>query len=124
MTMYYSPSTNGFYDSNLSYSSLPEDLIEITQSLYQNLLDGHYKNNKEIYFDGTRPALRDITPPPITWDVIQGKRNKLLSKSDYTQMPDWPGNKVAWAKYRQELRDITENFAKPEDVVFPTPPEE
>lgn len=120
--MYYSPSTNGFYDSEINYSLLPEDVIEISRNEYANLLNQHYRNNQEIYFDGTRPALRDITTPPITWDIIRSKRNKLLSKSDYTQMPDYPGDKIVWAEYRQELRDITDAFDNPDDVVWPTSP--
>ena len=122
MPMYYSPSTNGFYDSDLNYPSLPEDVVEISRSAYENLLHKHYKEGKEIYFDGTSPALRDVPVPAVTWNVIRSKRNKLLSKSDYTQMTDWPGDKASWATYRQALRDLPQTYANAVDVIWPTAP--
>jgi hypothetical protein len=46
----------------------------------------------------------------------------LLNASDYTQIPDFPGDKEAWAAYRQELRDVPQEFSDPKDVVWPTKP--
>jgi len=37
-------------------------------------------------------------------------------------MPDFPGDKEAWATYRQTLRDIPQTFASPADVIWPTAP--
>jgi hypothetical protein len=37
------------------------------------------------------------------------ERNGLLSASDWTQVPDAPTDKAAWAAYRQALRDITQH---------------
>jgi len=33
-------------------------------------------------------------------------RNQLLTASDWTQLPDAPVNREAWAAYRQALRDL------------------
>jgi hypothetical protein len=66
-------------------------------------------------------VLRD-RPVIITWEMIRDDRNKLLSSSDYTQVPDFPGDKEAWAVYRQELRDITDKFDSPEQVTWPIKP--
>jgi len=52
------------------------------------------------------------------------KRNSLLAETDWTQVPDSPVNKKAWADYRQALRDITSQKGYPLDVVWPEPPEE
>lgn len=52
-------------------------------------------------------------------------RNALLSRSDWTQMPDHPMSterKAAWAAYRQQLRDITLDANWPH-VEFPQTPE-
>jgi hypothetical protein len=38
--------------------------------------------------------------------VIRIYRNHLLAKCDWTQLPDAQCNKVAWATYRQSLRDL------------------
>ena len=52
------------------------------------------------------------------------KRNRILYETDWTQMPDVPlANKAAWATYRQELRDITNQTVYPAEIVWPTPPQ-
>ena len=52
------------------------------------------------------------------------KRNELLAKSDWTQLPDSPADKEAWATYRQSLRDLPEQKGYPLKVAFPTAPVE
>ena len=54
---------------------------------------------------------------------VRWKRDALLARSDWTQLPDVPSaTKEAWAAYRQALRDITEQPGFPFDVVWPQPP--
>ena len=48
-------------------------------------------------------------------------RNKKLLDSDWTQLPDAPVDKEAWAEYRQKLRDLPET-ADPLNVVWPVRP--
>lgn len=57
----------------------------------------------------------------IQWDMIRNKRNSLLVKSDWTQLPDAPVDVEAWSTYRQALRDITLQ-ADPFNVQWPVPP--
>jgi hypothetical protein len=48
-------------------------------------------------------------------EALRRERNIKLAMSDWTQLPDSPLNeeqKVAWAEYRQALRDITETNAE------------
>jgi hypothetical protein len=54
---------------------------------------------------------------------VRDKRDRLLAASDWTQVADAPVNNVAWATYRQSLRDVPEQEGFPEDVVWPTKPE-
>lgn len=54
---------------------------------------------------------------------VRQQRNKLLSESDWTQVPDAPTDKVAWANYRQDLRNITSQEGFPFDVIWPIKPE-
>lgn len=54
---------------------------------------------------------------------IRSERNKLLLESDWTQVSDAPVDKVAWATYRQELRDITNQVGFPTDIIWPLKPE-
>lgn len=57
-----------------------------------------------------------------TGDAL-AKRQKLLIRSDWTQMPDVQlQNKTEWATYRQELRDITDQPGYPFNVIWPTAP--
>ena len=50
---------------------------------------------------------------------VREQRNKLLSESDWTQLTDAPVDSVAWAVYRQTLRDITKQDGFPWDVIWP-----
>lgn len=56
---------------------------------------------------------------------VRGERNSRLSASDWTQFTDSPlteDKKIAWAIYRQELRDITKQAGFPWNVVWPDQP--
>lgn len=122
MTIYYSPSSNGFYDTKVGYSSYPEDVIDVTDQYYY-LLDQISNYGKQIVVLNSEITLIDKTLPVSTWEDIKRKRNDLLKMSDWTQLADSPTtNKDIWAAYRQTLRDIPQNFSNPEDVVFPEAP--
>jgi|TARA_Y100001938_G_C7979528_1_gene373651 hypothetical protein len=62
----------------------------------------------------------------ISFQELRDKRNNLLTKSDWTVLPDSPiADKTAWQTYRQELRDITSGLTTIEDikaVTWPTKP--
>jgi len=49
-------------------------------------------------------------------------RDRELAATDWTQLPDAPCDKQAWAEYRQALRDLPAQHADPKQVVFPTRP--
>lgn len=53
---------------------------------------------------------------------VRQQRNQLLSACDWTQLPDSPADKPAWATYRQELRDISSQEGFPWNVVWPEEP--
>jgi hypothetical protein len=53
---------------------------------------------------------------------VRYKRNMLLTQSDWTQLADAPVDNLAWAVYRQSLRDITLQAGFPFDVIFPVIP--
>jgi len=59
---------------------------------------------------------------PIVWKRIREERNKLLSETDWTQIPDCTVNKQAWLDYRNALRNLPQNFNSPFEVVWPTKP--
>ena len=58
--------------------------------------------------------------------LLRRKRNILLNRSDWSQMPDNPlteTQKSAWSEYRQNLRDITKSFGSMKDESFEWPNE-
>lgn len=73
----------------------------------------------DTYADG------EFTPPApdydAQWAVIRTERNALLAASDWTQLPDAPVDAAAWAKYRQALRDVTQQ-PDPFNIVWPAEP--
>lgn len=121
MKIFYSLQTKGFYDTSIEYKTLPQGLIEITREKHRELLDGLY-SDKEIVFKDNELVLVDRVPEPPSWNAIRSTRNSLLAKSDYTQMPDWPGDKEAWKKYRQALRDLPQTYADTASIIWPTVP--
>ena len=71
-------------------------------------------------WDGS--AFGPPAPPPLNWDDIRRERDALLAASDWTQVADAPVDSAAWAVYRQALRDIPQDFATPDAVVWPEAP--
>lgn len=122
MSIFYSETTKGFYDNSIWHKNLPNDAIEVTDEQYKNLIFDISTNEKEIVVINGVVTTQDIIYTP-TWRAIRLIRKGKLTKSDYTQMPDYPGDKIAWATYRQALRDLPQTYSKPEDVIWPTPPQ-
>ena len=58
----------------------------------------------------------------LAWDAVRVERDRLLAASDWTQVSDAPVDSAAWAVYRQALRDVPQDYATPDEVVWPTPP--
>ena len=56
------------------------------------------------------------------WWELRSERNRKLQLCDWTQVPDAPVNKHAWATYRQQLRDLPYNVTDPFNVTWPTAP--
>ena len=65
--------------------------------------------------------LTDAEIAAMRWGAIRARRDKLLSTSDFTQLPDSPKDRPAWAVYRQALRDIP-NQSDPTNIVWPVVP--
>lgn len=55
-------------------------------------------------------------------DGCRHHRNRLLAASDWTQLPDAPVDRQAWADYRQALRDFPATWTPGPTVTFPDAP--
>lgn len=85
----------------------------------------------EPFIEGDRVVNLQVSPlseaelqarEPLVADRQRLRRNELLSQCDWTQLPDSPVDKQAWADYRQLLRDISQQEQFPWEVSWPTPP--
>jgi len=54
---------------------------------------------------------------------LREQRDALLAASDWTQVADAPAHSVAWAKYRQALRDLPVKTDDPTAPDWPKAPE-
>lgn len=57
-----------------------------------------------------------------TADQVRAQRNALLAACDWTQLADAPVDDLAWAVYRQALRDIPDQAGFPASVEWPVAP--
>jgi hypothetical protein len=57
------------------------------------------------------------------WGSVRAQRDQLLAQSDWTQVADAPGDKAAWATYRQALRDLPASGSDPDALTWPTSPD-
>jgi hypothetical protein len=53
---------------------------------------------------------------------VRAERNRLLAECDWTQLADASVDNLAWAIYRQALRDIPQQEGFPSNVTYPTKP--
>lgn len=56
------------------------------------------------------------------WEQIKLWRDSELAATDWTMLSDTPTDKVAWANYRQEVRDVTNQGGDADDAIIPTRP--
>lgn len=114
---------------------------KIVGTLYvPNVSDAQYNLQKEEdfvvgEFDAQKYFIKDgaahLLPSEVVelnevkgyWKSLRKMRDKMLSASDWTQVPDAPVDQAAWAVYRQELRDLPKNTVDPRYPVWPTPPQ-
>jgi hypothetical protein len=53
---------------------------------------------------------------------LRSWRDSELVKTDFSQLPDSPVDKSAWAEYRQLLRDLPKQNKNPQLIVIPIRP--
>jgi hypothetical protein len=99
--------------------------------LYDNTLERHVLITPESNDPASKVAISWICEgKPIiqddriaSWYKVRKERQKLLLSSDWTVLPDSPViNKEEWMEYRQKLRNLTESYERPWDVIWPEVP--
>ena len=56
------------------------------------------------------------------WSAVRADRNKRLADCDWTQLADASVDNLAWAVYRQALRDLPQAQPDPFNIVWPNSP--
>tara|TARA_R100001163_G_scaffold14795_1_gene13431 strand:- start:945 stop:1307 length:363 start_codon:yes stop_codon:yes gene_type:complete len=88
--------------------------------------DGAVDPDRFLIIDG-KPVPKP-EPKIDVRDWIRERRKGLLDQSDWTQSPDSPltaDKRAEWARYRKELRDLTDtqgHHLTVSEVRFPDPP--
>lgn len=54
---------------------------------------------------------------------VREERNRKLAETDWTQLVDAPVDSLAWANYRQGLRDVPDQPDFPFNVTWPSQPQ-
>ena len=108
-------------------------MIDYTLALSTLYPDAEWTLNGDSYegltwlSDSPKPTQESIE---AQWDSVvrlialsnlRSKRDELLRGSDWTQLPDAPCDREAWAAYRQELRDLPQTV-DPLSPVWPVEP--
>jgi hypothetical protein len=103
-----------------------EELIKLNVKDNEDYVEGGYTKDNEKVVDGVITLISDeeieSRALEAAWQAFKTGRNLMLQDCDWTQLPDAPVNKDAWASYRQALRDLPDNTLDVRNVIWPTPP--
>ena len=75
-----------------------------------------------IFADADEEAAYQLGIDEKVAAAVRAERTKKLAECDWTQLTDAPVDTTAWATYRAELRDVTEQAGFPHDVTWPVEP--
>lgn len=103
-----------------------EELIKLNVKDNESYVEGGYTKGNERVVDGVITLISDeeieSRALAVAWQSFKTSRNLMLQSCDWTQVPDAPADKDAWASYRQALRDLPDNTLDVRNVIWPTPP--
>jgi hypothetical protein len=135
MTLYYSKSTDGFYDAEIHGESIPLDAVEITTDLHASLLAAQ-AGGKVISADENGTPIA-IDPPPLSgqiqWKNHQYAARKALDDADVTMTRIAEAvalglttftatDVVAFVIYRRALRAVVMTSSGDQTQALPTKP--
>lgn len=124
--MFYSQSTHGFYSPAVNGDAMPDDVVEIDDQAYRNLMDGQSSGMSISSGVDGRPLL--IAPhQPDAQAVLAVKKNKLRAVREdilnrlagialAAQLTGDTATTSAYITVRQGLLDITENLPADETI--------
>jgi hypothetical protein len=110
------------YDSVQALEQELKNAQENQNKSYELILAGiveRLEKLETICFEGVVLQAEDTS-----WGVVRTKRDYLLKSTDWTSVSGCTVSPMAWAQYRQELRDLPQKFATAElaQIVWPVQP--
>jgi Phage tail assembly chaperone protein len=99
----------------------PNSCYTLNGDSYDGLVWSEANLDSKPSFDELKEGW-ELIKNKLIWEWTRNKRDNLLKECDYTQLPDFTGNKEAWQLYRNALRNVPQVFGDPNSVVWPTKP--
>lgn len=136
MTVFFCPSSTSFYDDDIYGDQLPQDAIEITEDLRQQLLEAQSAGKQIVADENGQPVATDRPGPTIEQQVQRERfwRDAELTKTDMLvtrhrdeqdagRVPTLTDEQYRQLQsYRLELREWPENASFPNDQRRPETP--
>ena len=104
---------------NPRWNNAEKTIISTEDGLFIPVAAG---NTDYEYLIANSVPIADWVEPEKSWAEIRGERDALLNASDWMAMADRTITD-AQSAYRQALRDVPQDFADTDAVVWPTIPE-
>lgn len=112
--------------------SIPDDAVEVSRERHAELLTGLLNSNTELDVERGEIVMVDRpVDPEAVLASIRARRDKLLARTDWTQLPDAlsAAKRKLWAQHRQDLRDLPKlveaaiaEGQSPDSIPFPEAP--
>ena len=122
----YSQDTGGIH----SCITCPSHEIPLNIPEGHAAIEGFYSAEHFTVENGIPKEKPTKTPEEIeaeelakAWEQLRRDRDFKLSVCDWTQVPDAPVDRDAWAVYRQALRDVPQQAGFPTDIIWPEKPQ-
>jgi hypothetical protein len=109
----------GIYD----FSNRPENLGRYEKSVEVAPVRNEYGIWRQTWSIAAMSDAEKQAADKVKAQTIRADRNARLAACDWTQLVDAPVDSLAWANYRQELREVPNQPGFPWDVQWPTKPE-
>ena len=112
-------------DKEFEFTPERKEVVELTDEQAEQV---ESSNEALFLIEGnliTFKAKRWAENPEAVKESLRLERNRLLAGSDWTQLIDSPLDEIArdaWAVYRKDLRDLTDNVDENGEVEFPVQP--
>lgn len=107
---YFSKTTNGFYDPEINGENMPDDVVEVPDNEYEQLIAGQSSGQKIVGNDNGYPILVDVvlTQDELIDQCARTAKAKLVATdwSQYSDVAETLLNKAEFDAYRSTVRGL------------------